>query len=169
MLLAALIMIRLLPLLLIGLAIYFLLKPEQRALIRRSLKPLAALLFALVYLPLPIDLIPDVAPIGFLDDLLVLIAAIWWARQQFNRMRQKPGYKRQAGPTQTEPPPQGWDPYEVLGVGRNASPDEITRAYREQLKRYHPDRVADLGEDLQKVAHEKTIELRRAYEQLRTL
>jgi len=32
------------------------------------------------------------------------------------------------------------DPYEVLGVERGASPDEVKSAYREMLKEYHPDR-----------------------------
>ena len=60
----------------------------------------------------------------------------------------------------------GWDPYVVLGVTRGASRDEIAHAYREQLKRYHPDRVADLGPELQQVAHRKTVELQRAYAEL---
>lgn len=60
----------------------------------------------------------------------------------------------------------GWDPYVVLGVTRGASRDEIAQAYREQLKRYHPDRVADLGPELQRVAHRKTVELQRAYAEL---
>ena len=59
-----------------------------------------------------------------------------------------------------------WDPCAVLGVARGASRDEIVRAYREQLKRYHPDRVADLGPELQQVAHRKTVELQRAYAEL---
>jgi preprotein translocase subunit Sec63 len=62
--------------------------------------------------------------------------------------------------------PSSWDPWAVLGVARGASRDEIARAYREQLKRYHPDRVADLGPELQQVAHRKTVELQRAYAEL---
>ena len=55
----------------------------------------------------------------------------------------------------------------MLGVGPEATPDEIAHAYREQMKRYHPDRVASLGEDLQRLAHEKVLAIQRAYAELR--
>jgi DnaJ like chaperone protein len=55
----------------------------------------------------------------------------------------------------------------VLGLRPGASHADISRAYRTQMKRYHPDRVDDLGEELQRVAHEKTLEIQRAYEELR--
>jgi hypothetical protein len=32
-----------------------------------------------------------------------------------------------------------FDPYRILGVGREATPGQIARAYRTQAKRYHPD------------------------------
>ena len=58
------------------------------------------------------------------------------------------------------------DPYVILNVSRNATEDEIKKAYKELLKKYHPDKVAFLGEDFQKIAHTKMVEIQRAYDTL---
>src|SRR5690606_2093222 len=54
------------------------------------------------------------------------------------------------------------DHYEVLGVERNASDDEIRRAYRELARRHHPDSNRDDPE-----AEERFKEIGAAYEVLR--
>src|SRR4051794_41408516 len=39
------------------------------------------------------------------------------------------------------------DPYAILGVDPGAPPSELTAAYREQAKRWHPDRNGDAESD----------------------
>ena len=54
------------------------------------------------------------------------------------------------------------DPYEVLGVSRNASDDEIKTAYRKLAKKYHPD--VNPGDE---TAAEKMNEVNAAYDAIR--
>jgi DnaJ-domain-containing protein 1 len=65
------------------------------------------------------------------------------------------------------PPPQAPDPWKVLGVARSASQDAIKQAYRDLVKQYHPDRVAGMPKEFQAIAHDKTREIRQAYETLK--
>lgn len=53
--------------------------------------------------------------------------------------------------------------YSVLGLAPSATEAEIKKAYRRLMSQYHPDRVATLGEDLQKAAAEKAKTINEAY------
>ena len=55
------------------------------------------------------------------------------------------------------------DPYAVLGVPRSASLEEIAKAFHDLAAKYHPDKVAHLGEDLQHLANERFLAIERAY------
>jgi DnaJ like chaperone protein len=59
--------------------------------------------------------------------------------------------------------------YAVLGVNRDASPDEIKLAYRRLIGRHHPDKLAAKGVSPAELARatEKTRELTAAYERIR--
>ena len=57
--------------------------------------------------------------------------------------------------------------YEILGVGSDATAEEIKSAYRRLVVENHPDRVANLGPELVKVAEEKFKSIQAAYEEIR--
>ena len=54
------------------------------------------------------------------------------------------------------------NPYEVLGVGRNATDEEIKNAYKNLARKYHPDNYAD--NPLSDLAEEKMKEINEAYD-----
>lgn len=54
--------------------------------------------------------------------------------------------------------------YRILEIDPDATDDEVRRAYRKMAVKYHPDKVATLGEDVQKAAEEKFKAVSQAYE-----
>jgi molecular chaperone DnaJ len=54
------------------------------------------------------------------------------------------------------------NPYEVLGIKPGASEEEIRAAYRELVKKYHPDKYVD--NPLADLAEEKMQEINEAYD-----
>lgn len=56
------------------------------------------------------------------------------------------------------------NPYEVLGVDENADDAEIKKAYRELVKKYHPDRYK--GNPLEELAKEKLQKINEAYDMI---
>lgn len=57
-----------------------------------------------------------------------------------------------------------FDPYSVLGVSRDATDDEIKKAYRQLSRQYHPD--ANINNPNKEAAEEKFKEIRQAYDQI---
>lgn len=56
------------------------------------------------------------------------------------------------------------DPYDVLGVSRSASDDEIKKAYHKLARQYHPDNFAGSGGAAAEGAEEKMKEINEAYD-----
>ncbi len=54
--------------------------------------------------------------------------------------------------------------YRILEIEPSATDEEVKKAYRKMAVRYHPDKVASLGEDVQKAAEEKFKAVSQAYE-----
>ena len=126
-----------------------------------------ATIISVIYLLSPVDLLPErvFGRLGLIDDFLIAGTLYWY---YFLRpAAQRPRDRVDGGEKETgagEDPAR--DPYSVLGVAKNASPEEIKHAYRELANKYHPDKVSHLGTEFRDIAHRKFKEIRRAYEQL---
>src|SRR5215212_6606427 len=54
----------------------------------------------------------------------------------------------------------------MLDVAPEASVDEIKRAFRREIAKYHPDKVQHLGKEFQEIAAIKAAELTQSYKTL---
>tara|TARA_B100000508_G_scaffold141026_1_gene145240 strand:- start:11512 stop:12309 length:798 start_codon:yes stop_codon:yes gene_type:complete len=57
--------------------------------------------------------------------------------------------------------------YKILGISKDASDQEVKKAYRKMAVRYHPDKVSQMGEEYQKGAKEKFQRIQDAYENIK--
>lgn len=57
--------------------------------------------------------------------------------------------------------------YRVLEIEASVNDDEVKKAYRKMANKYHPDKVAYLGEDIRKAAGEKFRKVKDAYETIK--
>ncbi len=54
--------------------------------------------------------------------------------------------------------------YQILEIPSTATDDEVKKAYRRMAMKFHPDKVAQLGDEVQKAASEKFKKVQEAYE-----
>jgi DnaJ like chaperone protein len=131
---------------------------------------------AILYVLFPRDLIPDFLGrgLGLIDDLSLIALLTYFYRNRLRKYSARAtqgsrgrGEGERSGRAQAEAPESSFDPHQILGIDPSASGEEIQAAYKARMHEYHPDKVAHLGEELQKVAHRKAVEIQQAYEQLR--
>jgi hypothetical protein len=132
---------------------------------------------ALAYVICPYDIFPDFfIGLGWIDDLIILGLVGWYfyvyRKRQYGFERH---YDRGDGPRASERGKNFSEkrttgsrktPHSILGVGKDASPDEIRRAYRRLANQYHPDKVQHLGEEFRELAERRFREIQKAYHEL---
>lgn len=131
-----------------------------------------AVLLVVAYIISPIDALPDVFPvIGWLDDAFLVGLLIYYLR--YHRL---PGFMSRFGEllfkhkpahgnsSKDHPKGASKDPYDILGVRPGATPEEIHAAYREAAQKYHPDKVAHLGDEFKEMAGRRFVEIQPAYD-----
>ncbi len=144
------------------------------------------IIFGLAYLISPVDIIPDLLLpyIGWLDDGAVIAALIYMIRtgklpnfifkgqgktNSFNGPNANAYQGKESktastsGDQRTKP---SKTPYEILGISQGASKKQIQAAYKEAIKKYHPDKLSHLGEEFSNLANEKFLEIQDAYDTL---
>jgi hypothetical protein len=149
---------------------------------------LIAIVLVGLYVMVPWDFLYDRLPfVGWLDDTFLVGLLlyyfryrklprflIWLGRRLFRReggqrdAASGAGRERAGGRGAGKKAASGRvkDPHAVLGVSRGAGRAEIQAAYREAVQKYHPDKVAHLGDEFKELAEQKFIEIQEAYDQL---
>ena len=149
------------------------------------------IIFGLAYLISPVDIIPDLLLpfVGWIDDGVVIATIYYLIRfgklpnfffKKQNPFKQPPG-QNHASFTSKEETNKKDDyqqsnknrssksiptPNEILGISPDASKKEIQNAYKQAIKKYHPDKLSHLGKDFSNLANEKFLEVQKAYDTL---
>jgi len=143
------------------------------------------ILFGLAYLISPVDIIPDLLLpyIGWIDDGIIFGTIVYLIRYgrlpNFFFKKSKPFETKNANSDSNtknnhtnDPNEQEKEsfqdipknPYDILGVRPSASKKEIQTAYKEAIKKYHPDKLSHLGEEFSNLANKKFLEIQNAYD-----
>ena len=145
------------------------------------------IILAILYVLSPYDILPDfIIGWGWLDDLAILGLLFRYLyfnkrKQEYNKANfeqasksfeqnqgQRFSNKKTSGSnSQFEKNHSMKDPFEVLGIEKDASQEKIKEAYRKSAKKYHPDKVVHLGKEFQEIAEKRFKEIQEAYEVLK--
>ena len=129
-------------------------------------------LLALIYTLSPYDVLPDfMIGWGWIDDIVILYL-LWryfykgqgWLFRSHQTGSQN--NTQSAGNTGRRDVDSKKDPYETLGIARDATNEEIKIAYKRLAGKYHPDKVLHLGDEFKILAENRFKEIQEAYQKL---
>ena len=145
------------------------------------------IIIVVLYILSPYDILPDlIIGWGWLDDIVILGFLL---RYFYNRKKKREAYQKysqnsqntdnigngNAGNNQSRTHNYGeesaftdGDPYQILGVERDASQEKIKQAFRQLAGKYHPDKVEYLGDEFKMLAEKRFKEIQKAYDQLKS-
>jgi uncharacterized membrane protein YkvA (DUF1232 family) len=139
-------------------------------------------LLLILYVLSPFDLLPEffLGYVGVIEDVITVGALYWYFIYRPAKIRAKSerayyqqrqggraeGYQGDQKRSQEDKRSSKPNAYEVLGVNRESSIDEIKSAYKRLAGKYHPDKVNHLGEEFMGLAEKKFKEIQEAYQEL---
>jgi DnaJ-domain-containing protein 1 len=125
------------------------------------------IIILIIYIISPLDLFPFV-----FDDLIASGFLFYFWRKFKNQKSQKKYYSRsksQANINTGSNGPMNLDEsYKLLNVRSDAPLSEVQKAFKEKMAKSHPDKVTHLSEELQKKAKELTLEINKAYNNIKS-
>lgn len=132
------------------------------------------IILALIYVLSPLDLIPGLHALGWLDDLVIIVLLFRYLYNigQFRTSGRPPSGDGQDKDSQSHTKSgqatekKVRSPFEILNIPPDADQKEIRAAYRKLASQYHPDKVAHLGDEFQKLAEQRFKEIQAAYDKL---
>ena len=150
----------------------------------KCLMKIVVLILAILYFLSPYDFLPDfLGPVGRVDDVLVAIFSYWLYRFKLSKSRVESGtgpsgaqhdFDHSSGHYSREQPSDNsiggqnaHDPFETLELTPHATTEEIESQYKKLMAQYHPDKVHHLGPELRDLAHKKSVQIGKAYQDLK--
>lgn len=132
------------------------------------------IILALIYVLSPWDLIPGLHAVGWLDDLVIIVLLFRYLNKmgQFRTAGRPPFGDGQNTDSQSHAKSDQAtektvrSPFEILKIPPDADQKAIRAAYRRLANQYHPDKVAHLGDEFQKLAEQRFKEIQAAYDKL---